>query len=471
MEQIPIPRIKINLLEDEPSKVIPEQLGEELANIGLGCKLNNPENLKKYISETLDKFPDGTVQGYKIYSYNPGNITEFMQYGCTKKLLDEIVCDDDVIHANWRPIDTCPYMNQLAVIGFPEHFDKLQKDYNLFAGKKSDTHYTNKSDTVDVIKTQFVEIATNMSSTLVSDMDKALLEAALTKIIAPVDPSSVDYDSGLQNRSIFLINGYDPVTASCDAIGVLNVEYKLYIENYKEKKQSKKEYQLGVAVRTSLYNDITELENEVMFIQTQLKGKMFFRGNIPYPTQVEIFESLPPENNDTFIKSLPLEQTENHIMSVMVLYAPDLQNVGIIDNTNSDAATTYSKTITSGFTFAAGQKISAGAKFSAGTIFSKAELNVNLEISFTEQWNNSQSETIAFSVHKNAKAYLYQGLLNCALLEFNIKTGTYEYKEYGEFLTNLLRTSAEPINNTTPVLMKKNENENLPLWMTINQHD
>lgn len=469
MNPIPVPRVQVYLTEDSPSKITPEELQKELSGIGLSCKLARIENLKCYIKDTLQMFPDGTVQGYKICRYNPVEISEFIQNGCTRKLLSEVITDED-IHANWKPTDTCPYMAQLAAVGFPEHFDYLKNNYKTFAGVKSSNTYKKNDTTVDAIKTQFVEIATNISSILINDMDKSLLEASLTKIIAPIDPGESDYDSGIQNRSIFLVNGYDPSTSTCESIGVLNVEYHLFIKNYKEKKSAHQTYHLDVTVRTSLYNDITQLMNEVMFIQAHLKGKMFFKGNIPFSTDIEIFESLPPANNNTFIKSLPLEQTENDIISVMVCYCPDLNNVGIIDNTGSDGSATYSKTITSGFSFTTGQKISAGAKYAAGALFTKAEFNVNLEISFTEQWNNSQSETITFSVPKGSKAYLYQGMLNCALLEYNIKTFTFEYKEMGVFQTNLIQTSPKPIGSaapkfTAPVLTS----DTPPLWQTINE--
>ena len=44
-----------------------------------------------------------------------------------------------------------------------------------------------------------------------------------------------------------------------------------------------------------------------------------------------------------------------------MLYAPNLQNVGSIDNTNSDTTTDYSKSVTSGFTFSTSQALSVEA--------------------------------------------------------------------------------------------------------------
>ena len=157
----------------------------------------------------------------------------------------------------------------------------------------------------------------------------------------------------------------------------------------------------------------------------------------------------------------------------MVVYAPDLENIGCIDNTGSDGQAQYSKTITSGFTFTAGQKISGGFKYGAGALFSKAEFNINFEISFTEQWNSSQSETVTFTVPKDSKAFLYQGYLRSAVLEFNTKTFQYSYKDQGRFLSNIIKTTPKPI-DTKPVKLiservsqKMELMEELPLWETI----
>lgn len=473
MSPIPIKKIPINLTKDTPSKVTAEELKEELNAIGLRCKETRIEKLEKYIEETVSTFGNGNTQGFGIFKYNPPDVAEFYEKGYTSKSIAELAPLTETIHSNWKPTDACPYMTDLAVVGNSKHFDYLLDNYSGFAGKKSSQQYKKNDTTVDAVKKQFTSIALNISSTLVDDLDKDQMEAVFNKTIAPVDPSSTNYDSDTQSRNILLVKGYNESKKECDAIGVINVEYRLQISDYKEKKDTHKSYTLDVAVRTSLYTDTSKLEAEVTYLQNIFKNTMFFDAGIPFNPEVKIYDSLPPEVKDTFIHSLPMEQTKNNIISCMVLYAPDLENIGCIDNTNSEGQAQYSKTITSGFTFTFGQKISAGLKYSAGTILTKAELSANIEISFTEQWNKSQSETVTFTVPKNAVAYLYQGYLQCAVLEFNTDTFKYSYKEKGRFLSNIIKTAPKPI-DTEPVtrmstrrMCTADKLTELPLWESL----
>lgn len=472
MSPIPVFKIPINLKKDTPSKVTPEELKQELNNIGLHCDETRVEKLEQYINETLEHFPNGKIQGFGIYEYQPPEAEEFSQKGFTTKSIFELANPISDIHCNWEPADAVPYMTKLAVIGVPEHFDYLMDNYIGFAGKKEKQSYKKNDTTVNAIKSQFVKIATCISSTLVDEIDRDQMEAIFTKIIAPIDPGDDDYDSGLQNRNIYLVKGY--TGSQCEAIGISNVEYQLKINNYKDKKTKHKSYNLDVTVRTVLYTDVNELEAEVNFIKSKFKNAMFFSHfDIPLTAEVKIYDNMPPANEDTFIHSLPMEQTQNDIISTMVVYAPDLENIGCIDNTGSEGQAQYSKTITSGFNFTFGQKISGGIKYAAGALFTKAEFNINFEISFTEQWNSSQSETISFTVPKNSKAFLYQGYLQCAVLEYNTKTFQYSYKNRGRFLSNIIKTTPKPIDDIKPVMMYTEKEKNqlelaeTPLWEII----
>lgn len=467
----PVFKIPIDLTKDVPSKATTEELKKELNDIGLCCAETRDEKLEQYIKETLDKFPEGEIQGFGIYEYQPPSAEEFFERGVTTKSFLEIAAPIEGLHSNWKPNDANPYTIDLTTIGTPEHFDYLMDKYSGFAGRKQSQTYNENDTTVNAIKSQFTKIATCISSTLVDDLDKEQMEAVFSRIIATEDPGSANYDSGLQNRIIYIVKGYKD--HECEAIGVINVAYQLKIEDFKEKKTRHKSYHLNVTVRTSLYTDLNVLNAEIIFIKTNFKKAMFFsKYSIPLLVEIKIYEALPPACKDTFIHSLPLEQTQNDIISTMVVYAPDFENIGCIDNTGSEGQAQYSKTITSGFTFTAGQKISSGLNFSAGSLISKAEFSINLEISFTEQWNSSQSETVTFTVPKNSKAFLYQGYLQAAVLEYNTKTFHYSYKKQGRFLSNIIKTTPKPIDTKPAKLISEKvsqnmEPEELPLWEII----
>lgn len=164
----------------------------------------------------------------------------------------------------------------------------------------------------------------------------------------------------------------------------------------------------------------------------------------PKPVHVQIFETLPPANADTFSKALPTAATADHLQAI-VLYAPDLQAIGSIDNTTSEATTTYSRSVTSGFTFSTTQTLSVQASAEVTIEVVKASLTVGFSISFTEQWSTSKTTTIGFSVPPGQKAFTYQGYLLSAIINFDASSGTYSYGSTARFVTDILATSNVPL--------------------------
>ncbi|WAC01352.1 hypothetical protein N7U66_14940 [Lacinutrix neustonica] len=302
-----------------------------------------------------------------------------------------------------------------------------------------------KYETVDAIKEMFVQVGIEASASLIKGLDKTSLNSILSNAIAPLDrPEGKDYNES-DSRVVFLIENYNPITEEADAIGVLGIDWSLSITDYKEKKQKPKhDTKLVVSTRSVLYDDLNVLEGDLQFIKAHFGDDLF--GAIPSKQkEVKIFEKLPSPDEDVFKYGLPLT-AKNEYVDVLIMYSPNLQSVGSIDNTDSDLETSLSKTITSGFTFTMGQKISVGAEFEAGVVFAKGKASINLEVSFSEQWNNSQSETIAFKAPAGKSAYCYQGYLLTRYLRFSPKDQSYKYVESeGRFLTNILKTSQKPI--------------------------
>jgi hypothetical protein len=130
---------------------------------------------------------------------------------------------------------------------------------------------------------------------------------------------------------------------------------------------------------------------------------------------------------------------------VIVLYSPDLDNIGCIDNTNSDASSTYSISLTKGFTFTTSQSFSLELSFEASAEIVKAGIKIGFNLTFTEQWSTSTTETIQFSVPSGKQAFTYQGYLLSAILRYNPADNTYKYTEYGKLKTNIVTTTRTAI--------------------------
>ncbi len=447
----PISHIPIKLEADTPTKVDIKELREELHAIGLTCSDTTLENLAKSKEEVLKRIPDGEFQGFQFYrGADKQQIAEHLKNDGMLTSLDQVILLDNSLHAEWKPSGTVPMSEMLYAVGQPDHFDYLKEHYLTFPGQASSQDYKNNKTTVEAIKDVFVQIASNISSAIVTGLNKPLMEAALARVLEPVPDTATDYDSELQNRSILLVTGYDKEHQQADGIGVINVQYRLIIKNYKEKKNKHNESTLNVTVRAATYTNPQELEDEVNFLKAHLKSRMFVPMDIPVPdSQVTVYDDLPPANSDTFIHSLPLEQTENDVIPVMVLYGPDLQDVGFIDNTESKSSVSYSVSITSGFSSSFGTKLATGIKMTADAGIVKSEVSVNIEVSFTAQWNESHTETVTYNVPGGAKAYLYQGYFKCAVLKYNAKTMEYLYDETCTFNSNVIKTTEKPIDGNS----------------------
>ena len=466
---IPFPKMPITLQvpKEGISRITPAELRKELAHIGLDCEKASEDNLRQYIDEIVGKLPkEGKAEGWGVLRSNMVPASMYKKVNTSNLDLLDVVQDlsaENQVFANWEPTQGGSiYSTDLLTVGIPKAFDFLQKNYKGFAGQRSDNKYSGKDSTIDAIKQTFLSVATNMSSALMTGVNQDMLQAALVHILEPVT-STKDYDQVI-DRFIFLVLDYNEKTKQCEGIGILHVRCHLVIKNYKEKKKSGNTWNLDVEVRVALYSDPNELKKQVVYVTTHLKDQLLFDNPMPFPVEVKIYETLPPASEDTYTKSLPVKQTENDLMPVLVLYAPDLDNVGCLDNTESDCSATYSKTITSGFTFTAGQKLSAELSFEAGVVFAKAGMKVGLEISFSEQWNKSQSETTSFTLPGRTKAFLYQGKLKSAVLNYNTRTRTYSYGEKANFLTNMVKTTEKPIISAPVIMLEDEDKKALPQW-------
>lgn len=443
---MPIPRrtIPISLTAATPSALTVESLKKQLTDIGLTCPDSEESKLARYIEEVKHQIPVGLIQTYSILK----PATDGMQpiAGFATDLAEAST-------GNWEPDSTgLGYSTTLEYIQYEAHFDWLVANQPGFTGTVvKPPAYTGRYDTIDAVKQLFVTVATDASSTLIKGLDKSSIESVLSNAIAPLnDANAKDYKPGPDSRVIFLVENYNPATQEADAIGVLSVWWDLTIKDYKEKKKNPQhDTSLTVRARSVLYSSLDDMNRDYLAARAHFKENAFATaGGIPRRSTVTIFDARPPATEDTFIKSLPKVATANELQ-VLVLYAPNLQNIGSIDNTNSDTTTNYSKSVTSGFTFSTTQQFSVEAYFEASVEVVKAGLKVGFSISFTEQWSTSTTETMSFSVPPNKKAFTYQGYLQAQILSYDAATGTYTYKDTARFLTNILASSKVPLVDPT----------------------
>lgn len=166
---------------------------------------------------------------------------------------------------------------------------------------------------------------------------------------------------------------------------------------------------------------------------------------IPRP-KLEIYTTLPAASKDVFDRSLVFSSTSTE-RKALVLYTPDLQNIGCIDNTGSAASSEYSKSVETGFTLSTTTTLSLESTIEVGFEVVKASLTVGFSISFTEQYSEITTETIRFAVPAGNRAFTYQGYLRTVAIKHDVAHATYAYDSttYSKFLTNVLATSQDPL--------------------------
>lgn len=165
------------------------------------------------------------------------------------------------------------------------------------------------------------------------------------------------------------------------------------------------------------------------------------------PKKTEIFLTKPPENEDTFSKSMFLEPTAKYIDAV-VLYHTDMKLLHLLDNTDSTASTTYTQSVSKGFTYSMSQNIIASMQFETDFLFEKNKITIQLSLTFSESWNKTTTESISITVKGGEKAYLYQGTVRSAILRYDAEKMTFHYlgRPYeGNYLVGETKTTKEPI--------------------------
>lgn len=447
---IPAKKIKIDLTKSTPTPLTVEGLEQQLNNLGLTCAHTQKDRLEKYKEEIEKQFYDGVNQSFGILQPTPS--TDGTPY--YKSIFGNpdapFIGLSEASKPDWTPSgNALGYATKLSTIIFPKNFTFLIENKPGFGGNRSgDRTETHKYDTVEAIKQLFIQVGIESSASLVKGLDKTTLNSILANAIAPINEGNVkDYDV-TDSRVIYLVDNYNPITQEAEAIGVLGIDWHLKIVDYKEKKKNPQhDTTLTINTRSVLYDNVPTLDLDYQTVASHL-GKEI--STIPpISKKLKIFDKLPPANQDSFDQGLPIISKDDYA-EVIILYAPDLESIGAIDNSDSDVQTTYSKSVTSGFTFSMGQSLTVGAEFEAGVVFAKGKFSVSLEVSFTETWNNSQTETIGFSCPGRKKAFTYQGYLLSRKLRFFPEDGRFAYVENeGRFLTNILKTTDTPITGKT----------------------
>lgn len=460
VESMPVKRnIRIRLVKTEPSGYPIAILKDQLTKLGLTCGETSQSQLEEYKREVMQNFPKGERQVYhiakgKIHSAddivnvmaaNSGSMNEV-------QLLERMGVATEAVNGSWVIDDDAGgYRTELCRIAYAENFDKLRDQHpDKFTGQKDSRSRIINEPTGAVIRDTFSEIAKTACNTVKSGITSEDLESVVSCIIGDntsENPKDYEQDEVLLT---YLVNGYNPETETANAVGVLALSYKIHIKDYLDKSDHKdgryNDAEIEATARFVSYSDVETIDRDLSWLDQQLEEIAEWQG-VPVPDKkIMVYEDRPAANRETFNSGLPVNAPGVYADS-MIFYSPDLENVGYIDNRDSEVTTTYSRSVTVGFSHASEFTISSEVSMELDCEIVKCGVKMGVSMTMTEEWNKSHEETVSYEVGAGKEAYLYQGKLRSVILRYDPKSGTYGYLDHSvnTFSAISVKTTRKPL--------------------------
>lgn len=451
--------IPIRLAETTPSGYPIAKLKNQMTMLGLSCEETSQSSLEAYKKEVLKYFPQGERQVYfiakgKIQSADAiANMMTANFHNLNEvQMLERLGVNAVEANGSWVIDDEAGgYRAELCRIAYADNFDRLKKEHaDQFTGQKSTKNKTLNMPTGSVIRDTFREIAQAACDTVKTGITPEDLESVISCIIGENtsdNPRDYQVDDVLLT---YLVRGYDPKKKSCDSVGVLAISYKIYIRDYKNKSDRKdgNHYyaDMEATARFITYSDVSVMDRDLDWLDQKPAGNINLE-DIPVPDKkIMVYEDRPAANRETFNSGLPVTAPGVYADS-MIFYSPDLENVGYIDNRDSEVTTTYSRSVTVGFSHASEFTISSEVSMELDCEIVKCGVKMGVSMTMTEEWNKSHEETVSYEVGAGKEAYLYQGKLRSVILRYDPKSGTYGYLDHSvnTFSAISVKTTRKPL--------------------------
>lgn len=460
VEEMPVKRnIRISLIKTEPSGYPIAILKAQMTKLGLTCGETSQSQLEEYKREVMQNFPKGKRQVYHIAKGKVNSANDIVNIMAANRgimnevqMLERMGVTTEAVNGSWVIDDDAGgYRTELCRIAYAENFDKLQGQHpDQFTGQKESRSRIINEPTGAVIRDTFSEIATTVCNTVKSGITPEDLESIVSCIIGDntsENPRDYEQDEVLLT---YLINGYDPETETANAVGVLALSYKIHIKDYLDKSDHKdgrfNDAEIVATARFVSYSDVEMINRDLGWLDQNSKEIVGWQ-DIPVPVKkITVYENRPVANKETFNSGLPVTAPGAYADS-LIFYSPDLENVGYIDNRDSEVTTTYSRSVTVGFSHSSEFSISSEVSMELDCEIAKCGVKMGVSMTMTDEWNKSHEETVSYEVGAGKEAYLYQGKLRSVILRYDPKSGTYGYLDHSvnTFSAVSVKTTTKPI--------------------------
>lgn len=469
-------KMKLDLKKATPSGYPISKLKAHLTDLNLTCKETTEESLREYKREVMESFRPGNKEIFSLQkvennrTFNTAAL--YRADGSYKNLKGKAFFHALGANAleetgSWvLEDDAGGYRQELAVLVYPDHFDKLAKEHKgFFAGSSKKEERTINEPTGQVIRDTFSNMALVVTGAIPGGITTEDLETLVSVILGKNQSTNIkDYemDSVLY---VFMVNGYDPKQGAATSVGGLSISYRIHIKNYTDKSDNKdgryNDAEISITARFVSYSELDDMDRDLQWLT--LKCRQLFMpensaleicrvenqsmNDIPInPNKIVVYNKLPKAGTAVFKSGLPVTASGDYL-DTMIFFCPDLENLGYVDNKDSDVATNYSKSVTVGFEKSIGTAISMETSMEMDLTVAKYGVKMGISMNMTSSWNESQTESISFTVEGRKEAYLYQGRMQSIILRFSPSDGSFQYIEdtRNVFLTNAIKTTEQPI--------------------------
>lgn len=485
MEERAIPtkkNIKISLNKAVPSGYPISKLKGHLTELGLTCGETDEERLKEYKKEVMANFKSGEAQIFSMINssntrqinsnllFNPDgsftNLSEVEFFAATG--MEELKET-----GSWTVYDDAKgYRAQLSTI--VKHFDLLASQRpGYFNGEKNHVHRVINEPTGQAIRDTFSSMSLSVTSIMPGGINELDLETLVSTMLNN-NQSANPKDYVLNDeRTTFVVYGYDPIMDTSSSIGALLLQYSITIKDYKDKGDNKSgrynDAILDITGKFVCYSEVEDMYRDYNYVGGRFARlfapldeqaivrdlvKIEQKGNplldardIPSKKKkLIVYEQLPAAGDDVLNSGMPLVSNGPYVES-LIFYCPEFENLAYLDNRESEVDTSYTKSVTVGFETSTQVAISMETSMDLDLTIIKFGFRLGINMSVTSAYNESHTESITFNVPAGKQAYLYRGRMLSIVLRYDPEKMTYRYvyDSKNVFLSNAVKTTLRPI--------------------------
>jgi hypothetical protein len=307
-------------------------------SIGLHCPDTEIQNLIRHKNAVLSSLSQTKNMAYSVLgpknrfsamAFQNGTISEGE---LTEQYIVEANSLGTMADGEWEIDDTgLGYQEELTTIQVPVNFMYLKANLPSFTGQIKVHSTQQQCQTVDAIKNLYIQTAMTASGLFAEKINKHSLEAFFSNAISALEAPTADYRAS-DSRVMMLALEYDPATKDAKGIGVINISWDIYIQNYTRKDKNGGDYHdtsISVQCYGVFYSSTDVLDRDYLAVKNRVKSSNCLMLPPEKPIELAVYDELPEANTEAFLSGIPSTICEEYIESV-ILHSASVNKVASV---------------------------------------------------------------------------------------------------------------------------------------------